>query len=725
MNARARIGTAAGLVLLTALSVVRVTRPPSPAPAASPDTVFAAERALRHVEQIAGGPHPMGTEAHDRARDYIVAQLTALGIRPQIQVTTAVGTRYQSSGRVQNILAYLPGSSSNGKAVLVVVHYDGVGAGPAAADDGAGVGALLETLRALRARKTPLAHDVIALFTDGEEDGLLGAAAFVREHRWAKDVAVALNFEARGTKGRSYMFETGPGNLDAARVLRSAGDVTAGSVFTTIYRLLPNDTDLSELSVLGVPALNFAFTGGVERYHTSRDDVAHLDPGSVQHHGRQMLALTTAFANGELPRPKTGDAVFFDLPLIGLIVYPTWLAIPILLLAVALAFYKLPPVRKDTFIVAGAMLAALAITALLARFVRLNGAAMWSGRWGLAVALGVIALNLAGIVLIRRRWPHAYGGVLIVWLLLAAATSIFSPGLSYPFVWPLLFMLIAARSEKAVAEWLAAAIALLMLAGFTYAVGVIMLGLNGGGVMAFAVLIALQVWLLAPMLGEMFYSMRSIAMVGATAIVVAIVSAFTVGQNADHPLRSSIIYAEHADASDAYLGAWSTRDEWTRGALGTIGVLPDWTRELNAYPRALRGHVVPRAGLEAPTMTYIRDTIIDNARRVIVRVNAPHGTTAVVVRALGVHVSRAAIDARVVDTARFRNHLAQWTTEFHNVPDSGVVFSLAIPVGAKLDLEIAARRPGLPPSVVLPKRPDFVVPSQDGDVSIVYRRAMF
>ena len=44
--------------------------------------------------------------------------------------------------------------------------------------------------------------------------------------------------------------------------------------------------------MLGKPALNFAFADGVERYHTAHDDVAHLDPGSLQHHGAQMLRCT-------------------------------------------------------------------------------------------------------------------------------------------------------------------------------------------------------------------------------------------------------------------------------------------------------------------------------------------------------------------------------------------------------------------------------------------------
>ncbi|MFL5477657.1 MAG: M20/M25/M40 family metallo-hydrolase, partial [Gemmatimonadaceae bacterium] len=235
-----RIGIATGLLVLCAISILRVARPPRAVPTTAPDTAFSAERAMHHVEQIAQRPHPMGTADHDRVRDYILGQLTALVLGPQIQQTTAIGTRYREAGRVQNILVRLPGTDPGHKAVLIMAHYDGVEAGPAASDDGAGSAALLETLRALRSHKQPLSHDVIAMFTDGEEAGLLGAAAFVREHPWAKDIAVVLNFEARGTSGRSFMFETGPGNLDAARALRSARDATAGSVFATIYRTLPN-----------------------------------------------------------------------------------------------------------------------------------------------------------------------------------------------------------------------------------------------------------------------------------------------------------------------------------------------------------------------------------------------------------------------------------------------------------------------------------------------------
>jgi len=109
-----RVGTLIGLTALCAYSVARVTRPPSVVPAMSRDTVFSAERAMHDVEAIAVRPHAMGMPDHDRVRDYIMSRLVALGLKPQLQTTTAVGTRYQEAGRVQNILAWMPGASPTG-----------------------------------------------------------------------------------------------------------------------------------------------------------------------------------------------------------------------------------------------------------------------------------------------------------------------------------------------------------------------------------------------------------------------------------------------------------------------------------------------------------------------------------------------------------------------------------------------------------------------------------
>ena len=559
--------------------------PPAPVPATAPDTVFSAERAMRHVEEIAVRPHAPGMPDHDRVRDYVLAQLTAMGLHPQVQATTAVGTRYQEAGRIQNILASIPGSDPNGKAVLLMAHYDGVEAGPAAADDGAGSAALLEVVRALRARKTPLAHDIIVLFTDGEEAGLLGAAAFVREHVWAKDVAMVVNLEARGTTGRSFMFETGPGNLDAARALRSAGDATAGSVFAAVYRMLPNDTDLSELAVLHPPALNFAFADGVELKHTSHDDVAHLNPGSVQHHGDQMLALARISANETLPRPRTGDAVFFDLPLLGLIVYPESLAIPLAVVAVILV--GIVVVRERRGVIAGVVTddrRRAGVAGLLARpiagWIQLlqshmpwDGAAQWSGVYVCALALFAAAIALA-LYAAARRWAPERGldaGILVVWLIIAVALSVKLPAASYVFVWPLLFaalaMLVPPKSRWSSAlGWLAAAAAMLIVISIAYGVSGVMLGVVGTGAIALAVLVSLVTFLIAPEIRHVAHDAADFGSVwvAVAGVMMLVIGLFAVRRNADHPAPTALAYVENADSAGAWLGSIGRyADSWT------------------------------------------------------------------------------------------------------------------------------------------------------------------
>jgi hypothetical protein len=723
-----RLSVAAGLVLLCALSITRIAVPPSPVPATAADTVFSAERAMRHVEQIAVRPHAVGMPDHARVRDYILAQLTALGVKPSVQSTTAVSTRVQSAGRVENILAWMPGSDPSGKAVLLVAHYDGVAAGPAASDDAAGCAALLETLRALRARKTPLRHDIFVLFSDGEEAGLLGAAAFVREHRWAKDVAFVLNFEARGTSGRSLMFETGAGNLGSVRALRSAGNATAGSVFTTIYRRLPNDTDLSELSMLGVPALNFAFTEGVERYHTSDDDVAHLNPGSLQHHGSQMLAATREVADHELPLAKTGDAVFFDFPLLGLVVYPQALAVPFAILALLFAGFTIRPRRREALIASLGLLAAMIVSCAIGTMIVLSGPARWSGLWATAIVLLMLAVNTLAMHVTKRWSTDARGGALVVWAVLTAVSCLWVPGASYLFLWPFVFATIAARWPRPITEWLSAAVTIFVLVGGTYGTSVVLLGLAGAGVLLIAINTSQITWALSPLVAKVQNGARfgGAPYLAGAAVVVGLIAAVAVRPSAAHPTPSTLVYVERANDTSAVLAATDPDDAWARGVVGAHTTSAAWIQNAAGSRRAIARDVA-RIPLDMPTATLLRDTIIANARRVVFRVNVPQGTTAVRVEATGAPVSRTAIDARVVDTTRFRFHPATWTTVLWAVPDSGMVVSLTVPLGRHLDISMTAHRPGLPaiPGMSIPARPSSVAPNQRGDETVLVARTTF
>ena len=739
--------TVAAVVALCAVLVREASQPPRPIPATAPATEFSAERALEHVKQIAQRPHPVGSLDNARVRDYVLGQLRTLGLDPQIQEATGVGTRYAVAGRVQNILARMPGKTPGGPAVIVMAHYDGVAGGPAAGDDGAGTAAVLETLRALKAGQ-PLAHDIIALITDGEEAGLLGAAAFVREHPWAKDVGVTLNFEARGTTGRSYMFETGPGNLDVARVLRTAGDVSATSLSVTVYRTLPNDTDLSEMAVLGKPALNFAFADGVERYHTAHDDVDNLDLGSLQHHGSQMLTLARAFGDGPLPRPATSDAVFFDLPLTGLIVYPEAFALPITLVGVVLAviaLLRLP--RRDPHwqrgtalgaagillsIVAAAGLAYVASTSIanIHRQMSLGGAPAFRGIY--TAAIGLLAMTVAfAFWALARRWATvqaAHVGALIVWSLITLFTTIMLPGVSFMLAWPLIVGAIVALVGGPIALWLATIVGAAVIIPIVYAVSAVMLGMTGAGGIAAAVLVSLLAWLLAPQLEAMSADSRwKTAGVSflATALVIA-VGLVTVRSSSAHPIPSQLAYVQNADSTDAWLiGGGPLAKELAATATGTNSP-PAWLTRQYGSGRSATYAPAPHTQIDPPTVTIIADSALGAGRRVVLRVRAAAGTGEVSLLAKGPTVLKAEVDGRPIDTSRYRAKPTGWRLDYSAPPDSGFTLTLDLPLG-ELSFDVVARSAGLPQlnGVRLPARADDVVTAQRGDYTAVHRTIRF
>jgi len=734
----------------------RVSRPPPALPANAPQNAFSAQRAMKHVLAIAQRPHPIGSAEHDRVRDYLLAQLSNLGLEPQVQNATGVGTRSADAGRVQNILARMPGRQSGGPAVILVAHYDSVEAGPGAADDCAAIAAILETVRALRGG-APLVHDVIVLFTDGEEPGLLGAAAFVREHPWAKDVAMALNFEARGTTGRSLMFETGPGNLDAIRVLRTVPGVTAGSMFTTIYRTMPNDTDLSELSLLGTPALNFAFGDGADRYHTSYDDVSHLNTGSLQHHGEQALALARAFSSGPLPGPRTGDAVFFELPAIGLVVYSEKWAMPLALVAAMLTLVVIIRSRHESAgfgrdilmgiaATLGAVILSVAaayLTGLIISFLHIKlawgGAPEWSPVYWAAIAMLSLAISTACYVAVRHRATVGglHVGALLVWTLLSLAAAAVAPGSSYLFTWPVLVVALAALfadghgllTAKGIAVCLAALVTAALLIPVAYLIGAVFLGVTGAGGIATAAIIALIAWLLVPSLEALCDGARwsTPFICGVAAIALVGIGALTVRTSNVHPVPSRLIYAIDADSSDAWLAARASAvrtNAWTRTALAPFAQGPEWIAHFFEQPAAVVAKRVPSLPLPQPAINILSDSTTSDARQLSLYVQGSAGTIALGMRVTDAPVIRAAIDGRAIDTRRYRLRTPEWTLWYWAPSDSGVLVNLILSAGSKPKLEVLAYSLGIPklPGVTIPPRPANMVPVQSGDVTIVCRR---
>lgn len=321
------------------------TRTPPPAPADAPAEAFSAARALVDIEVIAQRPHPVGSADHDRVRDYLKTRMAALGLSPRIQASTALerrglgGDAFVFGGAVENLVGVLPGKDRAAPALLLMAHYDSVPGSPGAADDATGTAAILEVVRALKARGTP-ARDVVVLITDGEEAGLLGARAFFAEDPLRERIGLVVNLEARGNGGRANMFQTGPDNgAIVAAFARTASAPISNSLAVFLYENMPNDTDFSVSKAAGLSGLNFAFIGRQFDYHSPTATVANLDKGSVQHIGDQTLAAAGALAFAPALPGKAPDAVYSQTFGDHVLHYPAWAGWGLLAaIVVALAF---------------------------------------------------------------------------------------------------------------------------------------------------------------------------------------------------------------------------------------------------------------------------------------------------------------------------------------------------------------------------------------------------
>lgn len=256
------------MVLLTVAIVTAWDRQPhGHRTEAAPAEAFSAGRAMRTVREIAQRPHPVGTAEHDRVRDYLVGQLRKLGLDTEVQtgvgrVPAAVEREVLSMGQVANIIARLPGTQSTGT-VFLTAHYDSVPSGPGANDDGVGVAAVLETVRALRASAQPLRNDVVVLLTDGEEMGLLGAEAFVTAGKDGRDTGVVLNHEARGAGGPLLLWRTSrPDGTLIRTVADAAPHPDTDSVLTMVATArTASSTDYSAFDPSGLRVLDWAYAG--------------------------------------------------------------------------------------------------------------------------------------------------------------------------------------------------------------------------------------------------------------------------------------------------------------------------------------------------------------------------------------------------------------------------------------------------------------------------------
>jgi Zn-dependent M28 family amino/carboxypeptidase len=230
----------------------------------------------------------VGTAGGARARAYLQGRFAALGLD-----TLASGSleRFTASpdGEGANVIAYIPGTGRPGRVLLLTAHYDHLGVQHGevyngADDNASGTAAILAIAGWFR--QHPPKHTLVFVALDGEESGLLGAHAFVRDHPVPLDSALLdVNLDMVSRSARKQLFAVGPKRYPgllpylastacAARISLMLGHDQGASPAED----WTDQSDQGAFRQAGVPFIYF----GVEDhpdYHQASDEVSRIDPG--------------------------------------------------------------------------------------------------------------------------------------------------------------------------------------------------------------------------------------------------------------------------------------------------------------------------------------------------------------------------------------------------------------------------------------------------------------
>ena len=772
-------------VIIVALAIVLAAivaiRPLAVPPALAGDATggFDRTRALHDLAIITTAPRVPGSPGYDAAQRYLVAELEALGLTPEVTDDLAVHASGNNAnvGRARNIVVRIPGSDSTG-AVLLGGHLDSVHTTGAASDCGGCAVTVVETARALLAG-SQLRNDVILLIEDGEETTRAGSLYFDEQHPWAQDVRVAFNLEAMGSGGASLLYVTGPQNgwlIDEA-LQAMPSPVAYSFVNDLVWGTGTGGSDLDQFLMVAEVGLGLIYLENVPVYHTMNDSVASLDPATLQHQGATMVALARHFGNLPLAGTLQRDnLVYYNLFGHQVIRYPAWFGILLALLTAgaAITLIVVGLGRKQLTgrgILVGALVflpLVLIATAIAGAFwyllrlvdprlqVFLIGVSYDREFYTLAFALLSAGIMVAGYRLLRRHRAADLGiGALLWWVLLALLTAFWLPGSSYAFALPALFALVMVAALLFMANraaWLRMLLLALAAAGavLIFAPVVNFLGIFSGRAEILmplpmiailpALFVGLFAGLLLPLVDEISMGRRGMtgSVLVALALLIVIGVALTADFTAARPKPNMVAYRLDADSGAA---------EWITGGANVAeqrrSLLDEWTTQFfaagveetsyspwgafmaDSYP-AYRSPAPP-LDLPAPAVEVMADTIDDNNQRQLqLRLTSPRDA-AVLVAHLSTtgQIVAAAIEGKPMDDVTAATPYSALKLSFYAVAGDGVALTLTLAEPASVTVAMEDHTYALPTidELTIQPRPAWMMPSPTfvSDATLVRR----
>ena len=726
--------------------------PPAVIPASAPLTEFSAERAMQHLAVIAQKPRPIGSVGNIAAREYLVEELTAMGLQPTVQKTTVVqrfpGSQVFESGTVYNVVARLQGGNSTG-AIALDAHYDSGATGPGASDCGSCVVTLLETARILK-NEPSLKNDVIFVFTDGEENSDLGARAFVKEHPWAKDIRLAINFEAMGSGGASLLYKTSPNNNTLIKeFVKAVPHPFVSSFFSSFLNLFSAQRlgcDLEEYMDYGSAGFGFFYGADTPAYHTERDSIQVIDPRSIQHQGSYALGLVRHFGNFDLSNITADtDAVYFNI-LPGVVIYysQAWVIPQMVITGLLLIAVVIFGIQRKRLTLKGISLSAVAFILSIISAVVIVNLVWWFVRilnsnlqifiigyyqsniyQAALIALTIAVMSAFYTWLLTRFHLHdLFLGAIFVWAGLMVLTSLLMPGASYLFTLSLFFTLLGLGWIFLTNKEISNSWQQVIIFSITAIPGIILLIPNQ--VYHFASLMnrfealtnipftTLPMVFTALLFGLMLphfvllrngFSQRKISrrwLIPGIAICVSVVligvATLNSGFDAKYPKTNSIAYVLDADTDKSFwVSSDRNLDEWT-SQFFTDGTAKSQV-EISPF-RLVSGWKAPapKVALASPNITIDRDIAKGSSRKLQLKLNSPRQADNIQVQIkVAGEILTASINGKLLDLSEFsQNQRSSLNFVYHNLPSDGISFTLSAKSTKAIEITLRDYSNGLP-----------------------------
>lgn len=731
-----------GLIALTYLAF-RLEMPGPANTSLETQTGFSPDRAMAHVQEISKTAHGVGYPGHEQVQDYIVKALNDLELKVSLQSGYTAGD-WGNLCKATNILARIPGKSGN-KALVILSHYDSSPhSSRGASDAGSGVAVILEGLRAYLSRKITPENDLILLFTDAEELGLNGAELFVREHPWAQEAGLVLNFEARGSGGPGYMLiETNGGNANLVSAFSQANPrfPVANSLAYSIYKMLPNDTDLTVFRSLGdIPGYNFAFIDDHFDYHTALDRFDRLDRNTLIHQGSYLMSLLSYFSDSDLTQLKSEkESVYFSVPIFGLIHYPDTWSWPLYFLAVLLfAAALVYGIKQKKITLNGLAVGFLPVFSILLlngilgyffwpalksvypAYTDLLHGFTYNGYWYIAV---VVSLSLGNSFFMYGLWRrlHTTDALIApasIWILLCGILTYYLPGAAF-FIVPgfaLLAMLWIRLLWSSAKSWIYLLFSVPALWIFSPFVKLFPVGLGLKFLIAASLLTSFIFLLISGVMLELAHRKRLAVLGWVTALFLIGIAHVFSNFTPERPKPSSLVYLWDADSNQA---RWASYDKittsWNSPYLDGLPTLDKPAGEFKLSSKYGTGFTTlkpaPKVTLNPPEIRISKDTVIDTLRHVAFQVLPQRSINRVELFCSSADIASARVNGIPLTAAYLAKRREKLVTHYVS-NNEATTLELSFSRDQPLQITIVEAATDLiqHPELQVPQRPDTEIP---------------